>query len=99
MVEIDLTPTYRGLWLRKEEDILGREYSRYALFSMWLKGKGVGKILEEYRKELAEADTKITLDNGIQIEFVKKYRNPIGDLLKDDITYFGRGSAMWKQGE
>jgi len=39
MIEINLTPNYRGLWISKND---------FALLQMWKKENGFGKILENY---------------------------------------------------
>ncbi len=80
MVKVDLTPTYKGLWMSKED---------FGLFYMWKKERGCGKIFEEDSGRLVEADFTDLRNNGINFSFIKKYKNPVGNLLEGDIFYEG----------
>jgi hypothetical protein len=93
MVKINLAPTYRGIWISTEKDILERNFWKYALFSIWKKEDRTAKILEKDGNELVEANAEILLDNGLQIKFIKRYNLRRGDLLKGNISYSGRGNG------
>jgi len=84
MVEIDLTPTYQGLWIAADD---------LALFHLWKKEKGFGKIWEMSHRRLVESDITKLIDNGCQIDFVKRYTKQPADLLKGDIIYSGSGNG------
>lgn len=84
-----LLPDYKGIWIcvdRLDNVELG-------LFSMFKEGDNCGRILEKDRERLVRADFDGLRETGHQIEFSKRYGKPTADMLRGDITYFGRGNS------